>query len=196
MHAEQTDEPTAMSEAEYLAFADEQEIKYEYRDGQIYAMTGAAVRHNIITANTIGHLIVQLANRDCTVTSSDTRVHIASKGAYRYPDVTVFCGEPVYFVGRDDTITNPALLVEVLSPGTALKDRNDKLLEYTQIETLNAYLLVAQDEARVERYLRQESGDWLYTVVNGLDGSIAVPTLDCTLALADIYRKVDWDQAE
>lgn len=195
MYAERADEPTLMSEVEYLAFADVQEIRYEYRQGQIYAMTGASVRHGVITVNVSTQLNLQLADRDCTVTSSDTRIHIAARRSYRYPDVTVFCGEPAYLEGRRDTIINPALIVEVLSPATALRDRNDKLLEYTQIETLHAYLLVAQDEARVERYLRQESGDWLYTVVRGLDESIALPTLGCTLALADIYRKVDWDQA-
>ncbi len=125
-----------MTEAEYLAFADTQEIKYEYQNGEIVAMTGGSVWHGVITGNTITHLNNQLGERDCTVTSPDVRVHIAAKRAYRYPDVTLFCGEPAYVEGRTDTITNPALLVEVFSPGTAKTDHTDKLAEYTQIDTL------------------------------------------------------------
>ena len=87
MYATHHDDSTRMTEAEYLAFADTQELKYGYSQKQVYAMTGASVRHNIITANAIAHLISTLADRDCTVTTSDTRVHIASKRAYRYPDV-------------------------------------------------------------------------------------------------------------
>lgn len=189
-------EPLVMSEEEYLAFADEQEIKYEYCRGRVYAMTGASVRHNIVCANAIIHIGNQLSDQDCTVTSSDTRVHIASKDRYRYPDVTVFCGEAGYLEGRTDTITNPILLVEVSSPGTELKDRNEKLEEYTQIETLQAYLLVAQDQAKVELFTRHESGQWLFSIITGMDGEVALPALDCTLALSKLYQKVSFDEAE
>ncbi len=109
-----------MTEAEYLAFEAESEFKHEFSRGNVYAMTGASLRHGIITVNVSTHLNNQLADRDCTVTSPDVRVYIASKQAYRYPDVTIFCGDPVYIEGRTDTITNPVMLVEVLSPGTAL----------------------------------------------------------------------------
>lgn len=186
-------EPPRMTEAEYLAFEAESEGKHEYSRGRVYAMTGAMIWHNTIVMNVGTQLNIQLAARDCTVTSSDTRVHIARKHAYRYPNVTVFCGAPAYLDERRDTITNPAVLVEVLSPGSALIDRNEKLREYTQIESLHAYLLVAQDEARVERYLRHESGEWLYSVVSGLDGEVVLPALDCVLALSLIYRKVRFD---
>lgn len=183
-----------MTEAEYLAFDAANEIKHEFKRGRVYAMTGASVRHNVITANTITHLNNQIGERDCTVTSSDVRIHIASKRAYRYPDVTVFCGDPVYVEGRVDTITNPVLLVEVLSPSTALIDRNDKLAEYTQIDSLQVYLLVSQREARVERYMRHGADEWLYTIASELDDSVALPSLDCTLALSEIYRKVSFDE--
>ena len=195
MYATQSVDLPPMTETEYLAFADEQEIKHEYRRGQVYAMSGASVRHNTISASTITHLTNTLAHRDCTVTSSDTRIHIASKGTYRYPDVTVFCGEPAYREGRTDTITNPVLLVEVQSPGTALRDYNEKLEEYTQIDTLQTYVLVAQDTPKVEVYRRQATGKWLYEYVTGLDAEIEVSVLDedFRLALTEIYRRVRWD---
>ena len=193
MVAAQPENANAISEAEYLAFADAQTEKYEYRDGYVYAMSGGSVRHGTITVNLSTQLNLQLANRDCTVTSPDIRVHIASKHAYRYPDVTVFCGEPIYVQGRTDTISNPAVLVEVLSPSTALIDRNEKLTEYMQIASLGAYLLAWQNEPKIGRYQRHESGEWLYREVSGLEAKIEVPSVGCTLSLSDVYRKVRWD---
>lgn len=196
MVAVQTDDLPPMTEAEYLAFADAQEIKYEYHAGIVYAMTGASVRHNTITANAIAHLIGALGERDCTVTTSDTRVFIASTRSYRYPDVTVFCDEPAYWEERADTITNPVLLVEVLSPGTAVRDYNDKLEEYTQIASLQTYVIIAQDKPKIEVYRRDESGKWIYEFVTGLDAEITVPIHDINLrlSLAEIYRRVRWGE--
>ncbi len=196
MVAVQTDDLPPMTVTEYLAFADAQEIKYEYHAGQVYAMTGASVRHNTIVASTIIHTGSQLADRDCTVNSSDTRVFIASTRSYRYPDVTVFCDDPAYWKGRTDTITNPVLLFEVLSPGTAVRDYNDKLEEYTQIASLQTYVIIAQDKPKVEVYRRDESGKWIYEFVTGLDAEITVPVTDANLrlSLADIYRRVRWDE--
>lgn len=198
MYAAQPIDRSPMSEAEYLAFADEQEFKYEYSRGQVYAMSGASVRHNTIVASTIIHAGGQLANRDCTVNSSDTRVYIASTGSYRYPDVTIFCGEPTYWEDRTDTITDPVLLVEVLLPGTAVRDYNDKLEEYTQIASLQAYVIIAQNKPKVEVYRRDESGKWIYEFVTGLEGEInvLVSGADLRLSLAQIYRRVRWDESE
>ena len=194
MYAEQLDTPQPMTEAEYLAFADEQDEKYEYRDGYVYAMVGGTANHSIITVNTSTQFNVQLSDRNCTVTSPDLRVYIASKQTYRYPDVAVFCGEMDYLQNRRDTLTNPTVLVEVLSPSTAQTDYNEKLTEYTQIESLQAYLLISQDTPKVERFLRAESGQWLYDYALGLDSEIAVPPVGCTLALSTLYNKVNWDE--
>lgn len=198
MVAVPTNDLPPMTEAEYLAFADAQELKYEYARGDVFAMTGGSFRHAAITANAITHLSIQLRDADCTVTSPDIRVHVVSEHAYRYPDVTVVCGEPVYVEGRTDTITNPALLVEVLSPGTALKDYNEKLTEYTQIDSLETYVLIAQDKPKVEVFRRHESGQWLYQYTTGTDAEIAVTAGGTTinLALAELYRRVRWDEDE
>ena len=195
MYASQSDNSIQMTEAEYLVFADKQEIKHEYSRGQVYAMTGASVRHNTITANAIIHLGSRLGDRNCTVTTSDTRIYVPSKHAYRYPDVTVFCGEPAYLKGRTDTITNPVLLIEVLSPSTAVRDYNEKLEEYTQIENLQAYVLIAQDTPKIEVFRRHESGKWLYEYVTGLEAEInaPVPDAELRLSLAQIYRRIQWE---
>ncbi len=189
-------EPNKMSEAEYLAFEESTRDKYEYSRGRVYAMSGGSVRHGVVTVNISTQLNIQLMQKNCSVASSDVKVHIASKKSYRYPDVTVFCGAPSYLAGRVDTLLNPVLLVEVTSPSTALLDRNEKLAEYTQIDSLQTYLLVAQDEPKIERFMRHESGGWLYQYVTGLDAEISVPSLDCTLALSSIYHKINWDEAD
>lgn len=198
MYATQPDALPQMTEAEYLAFAEAEEIKYEFHAGRVYAMTGASVRHNTISASTIIHVGGQLADRDCTVTSSDTRIHIASTGSYRYPDVTIFCGEPNYWEERTDTITNPVMLVEVLSPGTAVRDYNDKLEEYTQIESLQAYVIISQDKPKIEVYQRDDSGQWIYEFATGRDAEIGVRVVDADLrlSLAEIYRRVRWDDTD
>jgi Uma2 family endonuclease len=195
MEAAQLPEPLLMSEAEYLAFADEQEIKYEFRNGRVYAMSGGSVRHGAITMNIGTHLNNLIGERNCTVLSADVRVQHAQMRTYRYPDVTVFCGDPIYREGRTDTITNPMLLVEVLSPESALRDHNEKLEEYTSIETLQAYLIISQDRAKVALYRLNEAGEWVYEFVNGLESEITVPLLGekLKLSLAQIYRRIEFD---
>jgi Uma2 family endonuclease len=178
------------TEAEYLAFEQTSDMKHEYVDGKIVAMTGASWNHNLICVNTSTSLNLQLTNRDCRVTSNDMRLKVVSKLSYRYPDVMVVCGAPQFAGGRTDTITNPILIVEVLSETTALIDRNEKLDEYLQIDSLQEYVLISQDEPKIERYLRQPSGDWLYTQVVGLQHSIDLPSIGCKLALSDVYKKV------
>ncbi len=188
-------DPIPMTVEEYFAFAEEQEIKYEYKGGYVYSMAGGTIRHAIITSSINRHLGNSLDESDCTVTSSDARVQVA-ENAYRYPDVTVFCGQAGYVEGRTDTLTHPVLLVEVVSPSSAALDYGEKLKEYTQRPSLQAYILVAQDEVKAERYLRQPSGEWLYQLETALEGQITVPPLGVTLALADVYRKVQWDEPE
>lgn len=198
MYAAQQNDMPLMTADEYLAFADAQAIKYEYQAGRVYAMTGASIRHNTIVASTIMHVGSQLTEQDCTVTTSDTRVFIASTEAYRYPDVTVFCGDPAYWSERNDTLTNPMLLIEVLSPSTAVTDYNEKLEEYTQIDSLQAYVIISQDKPKVELYRCDDSGKWIYAFVTGLDAEISVPlpVQALRLSLAQVYRRVRWTNAD
>lgn len=183
--------PAYMTEAEYLAFEEQSEVKHEFVNGEVYAMTGGSVRHNLIANQTGASLIRQLLDKDCIVPSNDTRIKVQSKVAHRYPDVTVICGQIDYFDNRVDTVTNPIVLIEVLSHSTEIIDRNDKFNEYTQLSSLQEYVLISQDTPQIERFLRQESGDWLYTRVIGIDGILELPSIDCQLVLADVYRKVE-----
>lgn len=179
------------TETEYLEFERTSDIRHEYVDGRVIAMTGASLAHNFICVNTSTSLNVQLMQKNCRVASNDLRLKVVSKRSYRYPDIMVICGDPQITDDRPDTITNPILIIEVLSESTALIDRNEKLDEYLQIESVQEYVLISQQVAKVERYLRQASGNWLYTQVSGLDHVLELPSIGCKLALADVYNKVD-----
>ena len=181
----------SMSETEYLAFERANEIKHEFVAGTVKAMTGASWRHNVICANITGALLQQFVGTPCTVVAGDMRVKVNS--AYRYPDVVVVCGEPDFTDDAQDTLTNPVVLVEVLSPSTALIDRNEKLHEYQQIASLQAYLLVSQNTPRIERYLRQDAQNWLYTEVNDLEADLDLPANARTLSLQAAYTNVRFE---
>jgi Uma2 family endonuclease len=197
MYASQQNPTDHMTEEEYFDYADAHpEEKFEYVGGRVVAMSGGSVRHGIITVNISTQFNIQLAAKECSTTSPDVRVQTSKQGKYRYPDVMVFCGEPIYREGRTDTITNPVALVEVSSPGTSDLDRNEKLTEYTQIASLAAYILVAQDEKKIECFSRLESGGWFYDYVTGDTGALVVPSVDVTLSLEDVYRKVRWDDLD
>src|SRR5205085_6238647 len=179
-----------LSPEEYLAIERKAEYKSEYIDGVLYAMAGGSERHNLIAGNILTELNIQLRERPCRVYPSDLKVRISKAKKFFYPDVSVVCGETKFADDARDVILNPVLIVEVLSESTAAFDRGKKFQSYQQIESLQEYLLVAQDEFIVEHYLRQEQNHWLYTKVLGLEETLALPTLKCQLALSDIYSKV------
>lgn len=192
----QEQSPMHMSETEYLAFEEQSDIKHEFVAGRVYAMSGGSIRHGIITVNISTDLNIQLEDKDCSVSSPDTRVKSEAMPSFRYPDVVVFCGEPELVDGRVDTLGNPIVLVEVLSPSTAVKDYNEKLEEYVKIDSLQAYVLVAQHTAKVQVFSRHESGKWWYDIVTGLDGTVSIGAIDCLLEMKRIYRKVTLDEQQ
>ncbi len=182
------------TEEEYLAWEETAVEKSEYVDGQIRAMSGGSEPHASIPVNIGAELRTALRGRGCRVLSSDMKVWAA--GVYYYPDLSVVCGPSTYRGGNKHTITNPVLVVEVLSPSTESKDRGEKFIRYQQIETLRSYLLVSQTEPRVELFERGENGHWDYTMVAGTDSTIDVPSLDITLTLAEIYDQVNFTTRE
>lgn len=177
--------------AEYLALERAAETKSEYIDGCIVAMTGGSTQHSRIAVNVVLILGPQLRDRPCDVFNSDMRVGIPPSSRYTYPDVTVVCGEQQVGDAEQDTLLNPTLIVEVLSPATESYDRGDKFAAYRRLPSLQEYVLIAQDRPSVDHYLRQ--GDqWLLTPVIGLDATATLPTIGCTLPLAEIYRRVQF----
>jgi Uma2 family endonuclease len=175
---------------DYLALERASETKSEYLDGEMVAMTGASFEHNLMVANLIGELRQQLKQRPCRVCPSDMRVHIPATGLYTYPDVLVVCGEPRFEDDHFDTLLNPTLIVEVLSPSSESYDRGKKFEHYRTIDSLAEYLLVSQNKFLVEQFVRQEAGAWLFTATAGRDGRVQLPSIGCTLALSEVYDKV------
>jgi Uma2 family endonuclease len=180
---------------EYLAAEREAETKSEYIDGVVYAMTGAHINHIRIVTNLTAELVIQLRGRKCDVLSNEMKVRMPDSRRFFYPDVTVVCGEPQFHDERTDIILNPILLIEVLSKSTEAFDRGAKFLAYQQLDSLQEYLLVAQDKPAIEQFVRQTDGTWNYRAVIGRESSLSLPSVACALNLNSVYDKVDWEQA-
>jgi Uma2 family endonuclease len=176
---------------DYLAVERQAETRSDYLDGEMFARAGGSLRHNVIVGNLVGELSLQLKKRPCQVHPSGLRVHVPATGLYTYPDVIVVCGEPKLEDQNFDTLLNPRLIVEVLSPTTEAYDRGKKFEHYRTIDSLAEYVLVAQSEPRVEQFLRQDGHQWLLTATSGLDGAVSLSSIEVELALAEIYDKVD-----
>jgi Uma2 family endonuclease len=186
---------TYFTPEEYLTLERKATTKSEYLNGQIYAMAGASREHNLITTNISTQFNVQLSEKPCEVYASDMRVKISPTGLYTYPDVVVVCNEPRFEDTHIDTLLNPTLLVEVLSPSTEAYDRGEKSAHYRQLEALQAYLLVVQDLVHIEHYLRQEA-QWLLTEFSDLDDVFHLVSIGCELSLREIYAKVEFPAGE
>jgi len=174
---------------EYLALERKAEFKSEYMDGVVYAFAGGSPRHNLIVANIIATLVTQLKGRPCRAYPSDLKVRTPNSKSFFYPDVSVVCGDDEVADDEQDVILNPTLIVEVSSESTAAFDRGKKFLSYQQIPSMQEYLLVSQDELLIEGYAGQGNDTWLYTKVSGSDGSLTLPSIECTLSLKDVYDK-------
>lgn len=175
----------------YLALERAAPIRSELVDGEIVAMSGASFRHNRINLNLAGILNGRLRPTSCQVCSNDLRVLAPHTALYTYPDVVVVCGLPRFQDDQLDTLLNPTLLAEVLSPTTESFDRGRKFAQYQEIESLAEYLLVAQDEARIEQFVRQPDGLWTYRAVAGRDATLELPSVGVTLSLSEVYDKVE-----
>lgn len=179
--------------SEYLALERQSETKSEFLDGRIYGMAGASRRHNLIVLNIGGELRGSLRGRPCETYPSDMRVKVSVTGLYTYPDVTVVCGEPEFEDAAIDTLLNPRLLVEVLSPSTADYDRGAKFEHYRSLPSVQEVLLVDQDRVHVMHYQRQEDGNWLLSETREIETSIRLSSLDVQLTLAEVYARVAFD---
>ena len=175
---------------QYLTIEREAEFKSEYFDGEMFMMAGASPRHNIIVSNIIRSLGTQLLNRDCIVYPSDQRVKIEALSKYTYPDVTVACSKRLYEGEQKDILLNPNVIFEILSESTEAYDRGKKFEHYRQIDSLVEYMLVAQDTAHVEQYIRQNDSTWTYREYHQKEDVVKLVSVECSLALGDVYHKV------
>ncbi len=186
---------TKITPQEYLAMERRAEIKSEYFDGEMFAMSGATSEHTKIVVNLTTEMNSQFADRPCEVYCQDLRVKVSQTGLYTYPDIVAVCGEPRFEDEQFDTLVNPQLIIEVLSKSTESYDRGRKFAHYRTIETLREYVLVTQTECRLERFTRQEDGSWVYTECTDPYGEMELSSDACRLSLARVYHKVDFERA-
>lgn len=176
----------------YLALEAESEIKYEFHDGYITAMAGGTPAHSQISGNVIWSLndVIRRSGKTCIVHTSDLKVSIESTRRTYYPDVSVVCDSPSYSEKDPNALTNPILIIEILSESTAAFDRGAKFTHYRQIASLKEYVLVSQEEAVVDTYFRTENGLWDIQTISGISEMVELKSLNCSIAMSDIYRLV------
>lgn len=181
--------PMSLTPSEYLRLERQSDVRSEYIGGRAYATAGASRRHNVISGNILAALKGQLRSQPCEAYMADMRVRIAAAGTYTYPDIAAVCGEPRFEDELADTLVNPSLIVEVLSDSTEAYDRGEKFAQYRSLDSLREYVLVAQNKARVEHYQR-EGERWVLTEIHAEDGRVRLTSVNCELAIADVYAGV------
>jgi Uma2 family endonuclease len=193
--------PPRITVEDYLAFERAAEERHEYFDGEIAAMVGETLQHAIISTNVLGSLGMQLKSTPCFAVTKDIKVRsglgIASarstRGMFSYPDILVICGKPEFFDDHQDVVMNPTTIVEVLSKSTESFDRGEKFQRYRAWNpTLQDYLLVSQTRPFVEQFRCQPDSIWTMQESLGLGSTAVLPSIACTLKLADVYDRIDF----
>lgn len=184
---------TYYSLEEYLALESRSEVRHEYFAGQIKQMSGATRAHNVVASNLNRLIANRLVDQPCEVYQADMRVKVSENGLHTYPDLVVAC-PPLGFetILGLETLLNPVAIVEVLSPTTEAYDRGRKLARYQHIPSLREYILVAQDEPRVDHLQHLPDGNWNLSIHSGLERSFRIECIDCELSLSQIYAKIEF----
>ena len=183
---------TLLTEAEYLVFERAAEFQHEFHRGEIFAMAGASESHNMIKAALASGLLVQLRGKAYRVYSTDMRVRASLSKTYTYPDIVVGCPPIEFLDDKRDTLLNPQVVIEVLSPSTEAYDRGRKFDFYREAPSLQQYVLVSQDSQRAVSYIRQSDGvAWLMVPLDDASASIEFPSLGVSVPLTEIYRDVE-----
>ncbi len=190
-------EKLKMTTEEYLEFEKNSEIRHEYFDGEIFAMTGASLNHNRIHLNIARELGNQLKESLCDAFTSDMRVKVEAIEKYTYPDIVITCGDiKLEKVKGLDTLLNPAVIIEILSDSTEAYDRGKKFQHYRLIGSLQEYILVSQYHCLVERYVRGDDGSWKYTEFTEIEQGMRIEAAGSDLALSEIYYRVEFEENE
>jgi Uma2 family endonuclease len=177
---------------QYLDLERHTEIRHEFLDGIVYAMSGASRAHSAICFNLAGITGLQIRGTNYQGFSPNMKVRAGDASLYAYPDLTVVCGEPILHDDHGDVLLNPVVIFEVLSRSTEAYDRGEKFERYKTVETLTDYVLVSQDRPRLEHFSRQPDGTWSLKEVGGLDASLDIASINCRLPLAEVYDRIEF----
>lgn len=188
-------QPNTMSEEQYLEFERNSDIKHEFFQGEIFALSGVSTNHDRIVASVVYHLYGQISNSACEVLTSDMRLKVSAVGLFTYPDVKIICGNPQLTDDKPPSLLDATVIIEVRSPSTEKYDRTKKFQYYRTLESFQEYLLISQDTINVQRF-HKKGDDWIFTDASELEDTITLASVDCTLALADIYHKVEFEPEE
>ncbi|QDT38960.1 Uma2 family endonuclease [Stratiformator vulcanicus] len=179
-----------MTPAEYLAFERASDLRHEFVNGEVREVTGARRPHNLVAGSIFAFLYSTNLEGTFEVYQNDMRVRIPG-GSYYYPDVVVTPSPPELEDDYGDTVTNPLAAFEVTSPSTEAIDRSEKLANYQRMESLTDYLIVSQDEVRVDHYRRIDDRRWELTIYDSLDAMLSLSSIKCELPLKKVYERVD-----
>jgi len=173
---------------EYLQMELASKEKHEYYHGEIFAMSGAKVLHNIISGNIYYGLRKRLDGKSCKPFSSDQRIHIPQNSLFTYPDISIICGEIITLDNDDWNILNPSVIIEVLSPGTKDYDRGGKFKLYRDIATLKEYILVDSETISIEVFRINDGGHWELEEYRKIDDSLLIKSIQVSIPVIEIYE--------
>lgn len=182
---------------EYLEMERASEVRHEYLDGFIYEMAGESLSHSRLCINVAVSVQTQLRGTNCEALSPNMKVRTGDQKLFSYPDLSVVCGKPVFHDKQKDVLLNAVAIFEVLSSSTEDYDRSAKFVRYrTFIPTLRDYVLISQEAPIVEHNARQANGDWLLKIIEGFDKTLHLPSLNCHIALRDLYERVEFSPSQ
>jgi Uma2 family endonuclease len=184
------------SVAEYLELEEKAEFKSEFVDGEIIPMAGASANHNILTAKFLARILLALEDLDYSVFMSDMRLWMPSHQRYTYPDVMVVAGQPMFTDQKQTAITNPCLIVEILSNSTQGYDRADKFKLYRSIPSFKEYILIYQNSYSVDQYNKQKDGKWILTEYLGEEEVLNLESVSFEISLQDLYKRVTFENRQ
>lgn len=188
---EQLAEKKYYSPEEYLALEETAEYKSEYYRGEIFALAGTSINHNRIVNNVSSRLNQVFTKKNCEAFATDVKLWIEEKDLFTYPDIMIVCGKIEFYPGRDDTITNPLIIFEVLSESTKNYDRGEKFVFYRAIPSFKEYVLIDQSTMHVEHFYIGEQGKWVLTEYDNPDDILKLTKIDFQISLREIYQRVE-----
>ena len=180
-----------ITDTDYLSTERNSLDKHEFYKGEVYAMSGASIKHNIIFSNVFGIISSKLYGTDCKPFGSDLRIHIPKNSLYTYPDISIVCGKIETTDSNFDTITNPAVIIEILSSSTRDYDKGSKFTLYRDILSLKEYILIDSENISVEKYCRNNDGSWNFTEYKTVSQMFTIDTVNTAILLVDVYNSID-----
>jgi Uma2 family endonuclease len=191
-----TTESALLTPAEYLEIESRSEVRHEYINGRMYEMPGSSARHSYIATNLLGALFNQTRDRSCRVFTCIALIKISATGMYTHADISALRGEAGFeHIGDVDSLLNPSVIIEILSPATESYDRGDKFEHYSRLESLQEYVLVSQHHMRVEQFVR-DGADWRLSDLRDPEALLRLASIGCEIPLAEIYEGVEFPNIE